>query len=102
MLGRKEKTFVLVKDRRDAEVTLEVMGRELVPTGETIVDALGRRVLTPDVTATVWVKLTVDEYSTGIAGRGGNKGGAWTAAARDVAHQVERWVQDHGARIPRK
>jgi hypothetical protein len=104
-LENKKKTLVVVDDRASADMTLEVLGRDLVPTGNmtTMWDpVLGNTQSTQNVAGTLWVKLTVGDYSTTVVGRGGAFAGAWSVAADDISAKVDRWIKDNGAKVDRK
>jgi hypothetical protein len=104
-LENKKKTVALVEDRRGADMTLEVLGRDLVPTGDmtTALDpVLGDTRTTQNVAGTLWVRMTVGDYSTKIVGRGGGFAGAWSVAADDISAKVDRWIKDNGAKVERK
>ncbi len=104
-LQNKKKTVVLVEDRRGADMTLEVLGRDLVPTGDMTTawdPVLGDTKTTQNVAGTLWIKMTVGDYSTKIIGRGGAFAGAWSVAADDVSAKVDRWIKDNGAKVDRK
>jgi hypothetical protein len=104
-LQNKKKTVVLVEDRASADMTLEVLGRDLVPTGDMTTGrdpVLGYTRTTQDVAGTLWVKMTVGDYSTKVVGRGGAFAGAWSVAADDVSAKVDQWIKDNGAKVERK
>ncbi len=104
-LQNKKKTVVLVEDRRGADLTLEVLGRDLVPTGDMTTawdPVLGDTKTTQNVAGTLWIKMTVGDYSTKIVGRGGAFAGAWSVAADDISAKVDRWIKDNGAKVVRK
>ena len=92
----KKKTMVLVEDRKSAEMTLEVLGRDLVPTGNMTTawdPVLGETKTTQDTGSTLWVKMTVGDYSTRIIGNGPAFVGAYRVAAADVLTKVDRCDQ---------
>ena len=104
-LENKKKTVALVDDRGSADMTLEVLGRDLVPTGDmtTVWDpVLGNTKTTQNAAGTLWVKMTVGDYSTTVVGRGGAFAGAWSVAADDVSAKVDQWIKDNGAKVERK
>jgi hypothetical protein len=104
-LENKKKTVVLVDDRRSADMTLEVLGRNLVPTGDTTTawdPVLGEVKTTQDSSSTLWVKMTVGDYSTRIIGHGPAFAAAWSVAADDISAKVDRWIKDNGAKVDRK
>jgi 2-C-methyl-D-erythritol 4-phosphate cytidylyltransferase len=104
-IENKKKTMVLVEDRKSAEMTLEVLGRDLVATGSMTTawdPVLGDTKTTQNVAGTLWVKMTVGDYSTKIVGRGGAFAGAWSVAADDISAKVDRWIKDNGAKVDRK
>jgi hypothetical protein len=104
-LENKKKTVTLVEDRKSADMTLEVLGRDLVPTGDMTTawdPVLGDTKTTQNVAGTLWVKMTVGDYSTKVVGRGGAFVGAWSVAADDVSAKVDRWIKDNGAKVDRK
>jgi hypothetical protein len=104
-LENKKKTVVLVEDRKSADMTLEVLGRDLVPTGDmttTWDPGLGDTKTTQNVAGTLWVKMTVGDYSTKVVGRGGAFLGAWSVAADDISAKVDRWIKDNSAKVERK
>ncbi len=101
----KKKTMVLVEDRKSAEMTLEVLGRDLVPTGNMTTawdPVLGETKTTQDTGSTLWVKMTVGDYSTRIIGNGPAFVGAYRVAAADLLAKVDRWIKDNGAKVDRK
>jgi hypothetical protein len=101
----KKKTMVLVEDRKSAEMTLEVLGRDLVPTGSMTTawdPVLGDTKTTQDVAGTLWVRMTVGDYSTRIVGQGPAFVGAYRVAAADVLAKLDRWIKDNGAKVDRK
>jgi hypothetical protein len=104
-LENKKKTVVLVEDRKSADMTLEVLGRNLVPTGDMTTawdPVLGETKTTQDNSATLWVKMTVGDYSTRIIGHGPAFAAAWSVAADDISAKVDRWIKDNGAKVERK
>jgi hypothetical protein len=104
-LENKKKTLVLVEDRRSADMTLEVLGRDLVPTGNMTTawdPVLGETKTTQDSGSTLWVKMTVGDYSTRIIGHGPAFAAAYRVAADDVSAKVDRWIKDNGAKVDRK
>ncbi len=101
----KKKTMVLVEDRKSAEMTLEVLGRDLVATGSMTTawdPVLGDTKTTQDVAGTLWVRMTVGDYSTRIVGQGPAFVGAYRVAAADVLAKLDRWIKDNGAKVDRK
>jgi hypothetical protein len=104
-LENKKKTVAVVDERGGADMTLEVLGRDLVPTGDMTTawdPVLGNTKTTQNIAGTLWVKLTVGDYSTTVVGRGGAFAGAWSVAADDISAKVDRWIKDNGAKVDRK
>ncbi|HEX7893963.1 MAG TPA: hypothetical protein VF447_07210 [Terriglobales bacterium] len=107
-LSKKKKVATLVEDQSLAEITLEVVNRDRVLTGNTssrVDPVLGGSVkTTADRAETVRVALAVGDYSTEVIGTcpQGQVVRCWRAAANDAASKVEDWIKDNAARIPRK
>jgi hypothetical protein len=105
VLEYKKKTVVLVEDRKSAEMTLEVLGRDIVPTGNMTTawdPVLGETKTTQDTGSTLWVKMTVGDYSTRIIGHGPALVAAYRVAAGEISEKVDRWIKDNGAKVDRK
>jgi hypothetical protein len=105
VLGYKKKTVVLVEDRKSAEMTLEVLGRDIVPTGNMTTawdPVLGETKTTQDTGSTLWVKMTVGDYSTRIIGHGPGLVAAYRVAAGEISEKIDRWIKDNGAKVDRK
>jgi len=108
----KKKTAIVVEDQSLADITLEIVGREHIPTGDTT--SRGFTTLswgirhhtetTANKLGTVHIALTVGSYSTPINGECGETQliGCWGTAAKDAAGKIEKWIKDNHTRIPRK
>ncbi len=95
-LRTKDREIAVVDTRADAELTVEVLGRGLSPRGsrtsfQDYVSEPYRR--SRDPKATVWVTLTVGDFSTeSAADCGPVLFGVWGEAARNLASEIVRWV----------
>ena len=88
-----------------ADMTLEVLGRDIVPTGNMTTawdPVLGETKTTQDTGSTLWVKMTVGDYSTRIIGHGPSLVAAYRVAAGEISEKVDRWIKDNGAKVDRK
>ena len=105
-LRNKDREVALVDHAADADLILEVMGRGWEDNGSTSVSRsqYGTTTATKDRGVTVYTRLAVGEYATGIKGYYYDELmiRPWTMAAASVANQVVRWIKDNDARVPRK
>ena len=95
-LRTKDREIVVVDNRADAELTLEVLGRGLVPGGHRVSFdeyVSGRYRSSPEPKATVWVTLATGDFSTEtVADCGTVIFAVWSEAARNLATEVVRWI----------
>ncbi|MEI6670106.1 MAG: hypothetical protein WCP29_18310 [Acidobacteriota bacterium] len=95
-LRTKDREVLLVTNRADAEMTVEVLGRALVSGGfrSSFQDyTSGRHRGNRDPKATIWAAITVGDVSTELSADCGTVLFAvWSEAARNMASDVVRWM----------
>ena len=108
-LGAKKKEVVVAEDEEKADVTIDVVGREV--STPKIVIGLGPRPGQPGTQAPsrmvhLRVELEAPRLETTLQFENKTRiydtGPGWKSAADDVAKQVLKWIADHRARILEK
>ena len=105
-LATKDKEILLVTNPDESDLALEVLGRGQSPTGGSSMSRdflTGQPKSSPDYLATLWVKMTLADYSTELTGQSSNMViPKWRECAKDVAGKVAKWIRENDSRIPRK
>jgi hypothetical protein len=92
-----------VNNAADADIVVEVMGRSVRATGGTsafiVPNGFGgfNGASYPTAQTILFVRMTVGTYVRDIAGWG--RGRLWSPAAKDVAGQINRWIDANRERI---
>jgi ABC-type thiamine transport system substrate-binding protein len=93
--------IVLVDQREQADIVVEIVGRGYVETGTRTRDLFGPSTTRAQHANQLRAKLTVGEYSTDVVGYATEIVKPWRAAASRLHSNIERFVKKNGDQLAR-